>query len=236
MHKLKLVSFLPALTFLYFLISCAPSLKIDTVGAWFNKEKIPPEPIKSVFVIAFTDNATTRVLLEDEIAAAAQKKGLKVYKSLDVIGPVELKQIAPVRDVFIKKLQDLKCETVFTVALLDAQSETHYVPGSGTSNVYSPYQYAPYMEYSGYSAAAPAGPYGGFGGYYGFCINTMSTEGYYNTTSKYFIEAKLFDINSDDLLLSIQSKVTNHSEIQKSSKRYVESLVETIRDMNIRKK
>jgi hypothetical protein len=236
MYNPKLYSFLVALTFSCFLISCGPSLKIDTVGAWVNREKIPPEPIKSVFVIAFTDNPHTRVLLEDEIAAAAQKKGLKVYKSLDVIGPVELKQIAPVKDVFIKKLKDLNCETVFTVALIDAQSETHYVPGSGTSNVYSPYQYAPYMQYSGYSAAAPAGPYGGFGGYYGFCINTMSTEGYYNTTSKYFIEAKLFDLNSDDLLMSIQSKVANPTELEKASQRYVESLVETIRDMKIRKK
>jgi hypothetical protein len=200
-----------------------------------NREKIPPEPIKSVFVIAFTDNPQVRVHLEDDIAAAAEKKGIKAYKSLDIIGPVELKQIAPVRDVFLKKLQDMNCETVFTVALVDSKSETHYVPPTNAPGVYTPYSYAPYVQYSGYGAAASGyGPYGGFGGYYGFAIGNLSQPGYYTTSSKYFIECKLFDLKTDETLLSMQSKVTNPSEIEKSSKAFVQSVVETIRDMKIR--
>ena len=209
-------------------------MKIKTVGAWVNREKIPPEPIKSVFIIAFTDNPQVRVQLEDDVAAAAAEKGIKAYKSLDIIGPVELKQIAPVKDVFIKKLKDLNCETIFTIALIDSHSETYYTPGSGQSTVYSPYQYAPYVQYSGYSAAH-AGPYGGFGGYYGFCINTMGTQGYYTTTSKYFLETKLFTVDSDETLLSIQSKVSNPKTLERASKEYTESLMQTIRDLKIRK-
>jgi hypothetical protein len=38
------------------------------------------------------------------------------------------------------------------------------------------------------------------------------------------------------LLMSIQSMAQNPAEIEKSSKKYVETLVETIRDLNIRKK
>jgi len=89
------------------------------------------------------------------------------------------------------------------------------------------------MQYSGYSAAH-AGPYGGFGGYYGFCINTMSTEGYYTTTSKYFLETKLFTVDSDETLLSIQSKVSNPKTLERASKEYTQSLVQTIKDLKIR--
>ena len=233
MKKSKFISSVALLIFAT-VISCGPTMKIKTVGAWVNREKIPPEPIKSVFIIAFTDNPQVRVQLEDDVAAAAAEKGIKAYKSLDVVGPVELKQIAPVKDVFIQKLKDLNCETIFTIALIDSHSETHYTPGSDQGTVYSPYQYAPYMQYSGYSAAH-AGPYGGFGGYYGFCINTMGTQGYYTTTSKYFLETKLFTVDSDETLLSIQSKVSNPKTLERASKEYTESLMETIRDLKIRK-
>src|SRR6186713_3060383 len=87
------------------IISCGPSIK--TTASWINKEKVPAEPLKSVFIIAFTDNIESRAYLENDLAAAAQKKGLKTYKSVDVVGPVEMKYIAPVKDVFMKKLEAL---------------------------------------------------------------------------------------------------------------------------------
>ena len=149
MNKAKLFSTLLTFTLSFTIMSCGgPTIKIT--GSWVNREKIPAEPIKSVFIIAFTDNAELRVTLEKELAAAAEKRGIKAYKSVVVIGVVDMKLIAPVKDVFIKKLQDLNCETVFTVAMVNETSETRYVPGSTD---YVPYGYGAY------------GGYGGYGGY-----------------------------------------------------------------------
>ena len=220
-----------SLTICLTIVSCAPSTKIKTTAAWANREKIPPEPLKSIFIIAFTDNLEVRSDLENDLAAAAEKKGLKTYKSIDIIGPVDMKSIAPVKDVFIKKLQELNCEAIFTVALVHATSETRYIPASTVT--YSPYSYGAYGNYGGYGAQ---GAYGGFGGYYGYAVSTMSTPGYYKTDSKYFIEAKLFDTKTDELLLSIQSKVTNPSNIGKASKQYTETLMQTIKDLELQKK
>jgi len=164
-----------------------------------------------------------RSYLENDLAAAAQKRGLKAYKSLDIIGPVEMKFIAPVKDVFIKKLQDLNCETVLTVALVHETSETKYTPASSMN--YSPYTYGAYAPYAGSLAY---GPYGGFGGYYGYAVTTMTTPGYYTTKTKYFVEAKVFDLKTDETLLSTQTKVTNPSTIQKASKQYTDLFVEEI--------
>ena len=229
MNKAKLFSTLLTFTLSFTIMSCGgPTIKIT--GSWVNREKIPAEPIKSVFIIAFTDNAELRVTLEKELAIAAEKRGIKAYKSVDVIGVVDMKLIAPVRDVFIKKLQDLNCETVFTVAMVNETSETRYVPGS---NDYVPYGYGAYGGYGGYGGY---GPYGGFGGYYGFAISTMSEPGYYTTDRKYFIEGKLFDLNTNDLLLSVQTKAENPSEIEKSSKKYTATLIEEIERLDLRKK
>src|SRR5262249_29266109 len=63
------------------IISCKPSFTIRTSALWVNKEKLPPEPLKSIFIIAFTDNMDVRSSFEKDLADAAQKRGLKAYKS-----------------------------------------------------------------------------------------------------------------------------------------------------------
>ncbi len=173
-------------------------------------------------------NMELRTKLENELAAAAEKRGMKAYKSMDIIGPVDLKLVAPVKDVFLKKLTDLNCESIFTIAVVDVQSETRYVPGS---NEYSPYSYAPYGAYGGYGGA-----YGGFGGYYSYTVNIISTPGYYTTDNTYFIEGKLFELKTGELLLSVQSKASNPSGIEKSSKEYTVSLMDEINSLTPKRK
>ena len=231
MNKAK--SFSVLLTFILSLtiISCGPSIK--TTGSWVNREKLPAEPVKSVFIIAFTDNIEVRGYLEEDLALAAQKKGLKTFKSIDVIGPVEIKYIAPVKDVFMKKLQALNCETIFTVALINSESETKYVPGTTVSVGYSPYSYGSYGGYGGYG---PHSAYGGFGGYYGYAVSTMGSPGYYKTDSKYFIEAKMFDLKTEELLFSIQTEANNPATIEKSSKEYTQAVMNEIKRLNLQKK
>ena len=207
-------------------MSCSSAVK--TTASWIDKEKVPAEGVKSVFIIAFTDNIETRAYLENDLAAAAEKKGLKTYKSVDVVGPVEMKYIAPVKDVFMKKLGALHCETIFTVALIDQTSETRYVGGTV---VYSPYPYGSYNGAGGYSAY---NTYGGFGGYYDYAVTTVSSRGYYKTKNKYFLEAKMFDLKTEDLLVSIQTRADNPRDIQKASKQYTTAVVNEIEKLQRR--
>jgi len=226
MNKPKLFAAFLGAILSFAIISCKPGFSIRTTALYVNKEKLPPERIKSIFIIAFTDNLDVRATLEKDLAAAAQKRGLKAYKSLDIIGPVEIKSIAPVKDVFIKKLQDLNCEAVLTTALVHETSETKYTPASDMT--YSPY---PYGSYAGYGGFTPYGTYGGFGGYYGYAVSTISTPGYYTTTSKYFVEAKVFDLKTDETLLSMQTKVENPETIEKASKAYTDLFVDEIKEL-----
>ena len=92
---------------------------------------------------------------------------------------------------------------------------------------YSPYQYGAYAPYG----ARAYGPYGGFGGYYGYAVTTMTTPGYYTTNSKYFVEAKVFDLKTDETLLTTQTKVTNPKSIEKASKQYTDLFVEEIKGL-----
>ena len=235
MNITKILSLLPVVVFVLTINSCSPAIK--TTGSWVNREKLPAEPIKSVFIIAFTDDMEKKAYLEEDLAVAAQKKGLKTYKSIDVIGPVEMKYVAPVKDVFMKKLQALSCETIFTIALVNAASETKYVPGSSVTT-YAPYSYhmppSNGAYYTGWELSNAN--YGGFGGYYSYAVNTISAPGYYTTDNKYFLEAKMFDLKTEELLFSIQTEAKNPDIIAKSGKEYTQSLMDEINRLGLRKK
>jgi hypothetical protein len=63
-------------------------MSLKTTVLWVNKEKLPAEPVKSIFIIAFTDNLDVRASLEKDLAAAAQKRGLKAQPGS--IGTVDI--------------------------------------------------------------------------------------------------------------------------------------------------
>ena len=197
-------------------ISCSPSIK--TTASWVNKEKAN-QPHKSVFITVITSNLQTKAILETELAKAAEARGIKTYKSIDQFGPITSKESLPVKEAFIKKVNDLNCETIFTVALVDKQSETRYVSGSSTI-------YAPYGMYGGY---------GRFGGYYGYS-SAFYSPGYYTTDKTYFIESNLYDAKTEELLWSVQSKAENPPAIEKSSKLYTETLIKELDRLNLLKK
>lgn len=209
--------------------ACGPSVK--TTASWVNREKIPAEPYKTIFIIALTENLDAKQLFENELAKAAEARGLKAFKSIDAFGPVGIKEIAPHKKYFDQKLKDLGCETIFTLALVDAQSETRYVPGSVT--VYAPYGYGGYGGYGGFGGY---GTYGGFGGYYGYSTAVMSSPGYYTTDKTYFLESNLFDVKTEEILLSIQSKADNPGSLQKASKEYTQTLMDEVKKLGLNRK
>ncbi len=189
--------------------SCKPVMK--TTAAWVNKEKVNPEPYKSVFILVMTDNMEAKINMEQDLAAAATARGLKAYTFLDVFGPIATVEYLPKPEVIVKRVSELPCETIFTVALKDMVSETRYVPESTT--FYAPYGMYPY--------------YGSFGGYYSNSL-MMYRPGYYQTDKQYFLESNLYNVETGDILMSIQSRAENPKNIQKGSKQYTQSLVDEI--------
>jgi hypothetical protein len=164
-----------------------------------------------------TGNTEIKAVLENDLAAAAIAKGLKPYTSLAYFGTVTGKEGQPVMDALIRKVKELECDIIFTVALVDKRSETRYV--AGVSAYYSPY---PMYGY-----------YGTFGSYYNYSAS-FYTPGYYTTSNEYFLESNVYDAKSLELLMSIQSKADNPPAIEQSSTMYTATLLKEVE--NLRKK
>ncbi|NCD71650.1 hypothetical protein [Mucilaginibacter agri] len=193
------------------LSACSSPMKI--VASWINTEEIKPEPYKSVFIIALTGNLEAKRAIENDLATNAEARGIKAYKSIVVFGPFSGKSSIPSKDIISKKVAELGCEAIFTVALVDKEITTTYVPSS-TTVVGAPYY--PTYPY-----------YGSFGGYYAYSA-IYYDPGYYSTDKKYSLEANVYDAKSEKLIISIESKAANPSGIQKSSKQYTTLLADEI--------
>jgi len=185
---------------------------IKTTASWVNKDRTVKTPYKSTFIVVLTDNREVKTVLENNLAKAVRDKGLTAYTSMDNFGPISGREGLPVKESFLKKVAELKCESIFTVALIHETSETRYTPSSTTS-------YAPYPAY---------GYYGMFGGYYDY-QSTVYTPGYYTNDRKFFLESNLYDAGTQELVLSIQSKADNPDVIEKSSKKYTEELIKELK-------
>ena len=201
------------LLMLSIIVSCSSSKgTIKTTASWVNKERKVQTPYKSTFIVVLTDNREVKTVLENNLAKAVRDKGLTAYTSMENFRPITGREGLPVKESFLKKVAELNCESIFTVALIHETSETRYTPSSTVS-------YSPYPTY---------GYYGMFGGYYDY-QSTVYTPGYYTNDKKFFIESNLYDAKSQELVLSIQSKADNPDVIEKSSKKYTEELIKELK-------
>lgn len=211
------LSFIAIATF----ISCSPSIKTSAV--WVNKDKIKPQPNRSVMIVVLSQNLKVKSLIENDLASAATARGIKAYKSITEFGPIATQEGLPLKDLFLQKVKDLNCDAIFAIRLLNKESQERYVQGSSIS-------FTPYPMY---------GYYGSFSGYYGYGYGSsvgMYNPGYYTTDKTYFVEANLYDAKTEEVLASIQSKAENPPAIEKSSKLYTQSLIDELVKYGLLKK
>ena len=210
----KYVSFLLLAIVITWISGCGPSRKASTVeviASWVNKEEMPGKKANSVFITVLTQNMATRSLMERDLSAAATAHGIKPVQSLSMLTPVTGVPDSVLMGAFVRTVDKSGCNTVLLVSLLDSRNETKYVPGSS-------YSYEPYAAYGLFYPT-----------YYASTFNTISTPGYYISDNTYYIESNLYDVASQKILFSIQTKAVNPDDIDKASKRFTETLMDEIK-------
>lgn len=187
-------------------LSCSSGVRIT--GSWANKEKITGKQYKKVFIAALTGNAEVKTVVENDLAAAATAQGYAVVKSNDIFPPSFTSSAD--NAVVLQKVREQGCDAIFTIAVINKESDVRYVPGS---TMYQPMGF---------------GYYGNFGRYYGYRYPMMYQPGYYTNDKTYFLESNLYDAASEDLLWSAQSKVYNPSNLEKVSREHTALLVKKL--------
>jgi hypothetical protein len=225
---MKLTKIIAAFTCFVILFSACSSTKQQVIGFWVTSKKPVLGVKRSMFIMVLAENLNTRNVVETDLKAAAEKRGIKVATSIETLGAMNVGKNFPA-DAILAKVKELGLESIFTIALKDVRTESHYVKSSQT--FYNP------MNNFGY--------FGNFGNYYGnfwggpgmgiatpgvVMSTSMSTfnPGYTIEKKTFFIESNLYETETQDLLLSMQSKAIDPKTVNKASKKFTEQLVKEL--------
>lgn len=189
--------------------ACSPSQQITSY--WANKEALPDEPFKTIYIMAITQNESRQTAVENELADVLISRGHKVMMNSQIYPPSfsAVKQLS--KEQLKETIENTGSEAILTVALLDTKTETSYNQGVS----YSPMNY---------------GYYGSYYNYYNYYYPVVYSPGYYSVNKTYYIETNFFDIKTDQLLWSIQSKAYNPSNFDSFFKEYSRTILDKLRE------
>ena len=207
--------------FAVFFAAC--SSPVTVISSWKNKEELKNDnpKYKKVFISAITGNEQAKLAVEGELAKVAEKKGIDVVIGSDLFASQSSKDDAPDKEAVLKKIRDKGCGAIFTVTLVNKDSETRFVPGTVT---YAPYPVRPYY-----------GTYWGYQSYW-YGSSMFTSPGYYDTDKTYFIEGNLYDAKSEKILWSSQSETVNPSNIKSFSEKYASAILARMQSDGLIKK
>jgi hypothetical protein len=188
-------------------IACGTSTHITAV--WRNPEN-NNQLYRNICVAAITENTTNKQIVEAEMYRQLSSKGVRAQKMSEVL-PYKFSGKKEEKDVILNKVRENGNDGILTFALVKQKEETRYVPGSAT--------YTPTMRY---------GYYGTFGGYYGYYGSRMYDPGYYTQDEIYFIETNLYDVESEKLVWSVQSKTYNPSGITQFAQDFTQAITQQL--------
>ncbi|RIJ43125.1 hypothetical protein [Pontibacter oryzae] len=219
MHTIKNLSlkkqyhtFVLAVLAIAFLWGCAPATRIT--GTWKNPEA-NSKTYDKIVVAALTDNIRAREKVETDMQAQLRQHGIDASRSIDMFPPTVSKGGPDVNEL-LQKVKSENNGAILTVALLDEETETRYVPGS--------YGYTPMTRF---------GWYGRFRGYYTYWYPTLYDPGYYTEDKVYFLETNLYDASSENLLWSAQSKSYSPASLRKASETLAELTINRMAQDNL---
>ena len=182
--------------------ACSPATKVT--ATWKDKNA-EAKTYKNLFIVALGKNLAYKKTIEDKMATSLGNTGAKVTESTNVFPPDMTKDKALDREQLLQKFREAGCDGIISVALVNKDSETRYVPGT--------------------TAYAPGGYYGNFWGYYGGMGPAMYDPGYYTTDKTYYLETNLYDVNTEKLVWSGQSETLNPDNIDKAATEFANIIV-----------
>lgn len=207
------------------LVSCSTTSKL-TSSFIFPLDQ-GAKTYENLAVLAFFPVMNNRATLESTLENEFRARNIKAtatFQTFPLAGDKEIFNkmgLGPeeIKDLIRAKVVEHKVDAFMTISLVDKTQEENYVQGASVS--FS----APYAYQNDF----------GFYDYYSYAYSSTYSSGYYSTTTSYYLQMNLFDIETEQLIWSGQSKTTDPQNIEKGSLEYARMVVDEILRLNVLK-
>jgi len=182
-------------------------------GTW--QKPAVTETYDNIMVTALVPTTSSRSAIERSMVANLREEGTDASQSIDVIPPRLIEEEDKKREIQNTIIRD-GFDGVLTITLIDEDTETRYVRGSG--------MYRPYPYY---------GFYGNFWGYYDYWYPRFYEPGYYVENKVYYMETNLYDAQTEDLVWSAQSETYDPIDLESFAEGFSEEIVEELDEQGL---
>ena len=169
----------------------------------------PPAVASRILVMAIvrSEDRSTRETMERHLADDLKTKGFQAITSWDVYGPKAFDSMP--EDEALASLRNNGYDAVLTIVLLNKDRERSYYPGN--------FYFSPFIYY-----------YNNFWGYQAMMMNRIYQPGYYMTSTRYFWESNLYDMHTQKLVYSVQTRSFDPSSSESMAHAYGNIITEEL--------
>ncbi len=217
---------LSLIAFSFLLSACSPSSKL--VGSTKISQDLP-KSFENIGVVAMVANNSTRAAIEmamfDELKSREQgaTPTLAIFPlagRTDLIAEMEL-TTEEIQEKIQVKVDKNNIDALMIITLLDTETTDRYVAGSSyTVATVHPTSMYPVYNYNMYD-------------YYGYAYNTVYEPGYVTSTTSYFLEINLYDIESGGLIWTGQSKTTDPDDLEYEAQVFAKIITNEILEIGV---
>lgn len=154
-------------------------------------------------------------MIETELAEELRAQGVSVSTSSELFPPNFTDENVPGREEMLETIRGNGHDAILTVAVIDEETETRYVPGTA---------FAPMNRFGFYNT---------FWGYFNYWQPQIYDPGYYTQDKIYFLETNLYDAETQDLVWSAQSETVNPTDLERFSEGFAEVTVNAMAEDNV---
>lgn len=221
--------------------ACAPNTKL--VGYWKDDASIP-KAYNRLAVLAMFPTMSNRAITENAFFDQFTEKGIHAIPTFQLF-PLAGKakeftsdmsdsiSIKATHDKIRAKLTSNDIDAIMVLSLLDVQKQQKYVEGSSMSFGYPGY-YGNY--YGGYYSSMNPHHYTNaysFYDYYAYSAATIYQPGYYVEDISYFVECNLYDVETEKLIWTCQTKTVNYTNIDQETSFVSNLIVNELVDLGV---
>ena len=232
----KITSLSLALILISF-IGCSPSTRL--VSAWKNPE-LETQNFKELMVMAVFPNTQVRVNIEDALVKHLREQGVNAkpsYADFPLAGMTkqlmgmakDTTLVNQMKDSFRKKVENNGTEGLMFVNAFHIEKEKEYHQGSSLTIAAPAYGYYPGY----YGNVYPTTYRGSYYDYYGYAVGTVYGQGYYTTTTTYFLQSNLFNTQTEKLVWAGQTKTVDYTDLETEADIFATLLVNDMKEKQV---
>jgi hypothetical protein len=206
------------------LSACGPSTEITRSWTSPNKNS---GGYTNLFLAAVIPDMAKRQSFENDVQKNLANIGINSTTSSSTIQPNFWMSTDLDKNAMMRIINEKGNDAIMTMTLIDVQNEQRYIPG--TMMMGGPMMGGPGMWGPGWGMAGA----GGFGGFWGMHHGMMMTPGQVVNDRKYFVEINIYDVKSELLVWTGQSKTINPSNMERFSREFADVVLKRMQRENV---